>query len=94
MQVCQVQEAAEGVSNQPEFRPSLTAKQLEVRDFEQLRWKLEKPHLLLLFPLFPSSESNLEGVKNQDWQDKAGVEKPNQKKNFLDAALAIGRTRE
>lgn len=110
---CQIQEAEEGVSNQPEYRCILIVKLLQVRNLKQLKWKVEDPQVKeralnvcqvynstearapaliessvqLTFPLFPSSLSSLggEGVRNEDWQDKAEVEKPSQKKKANDA---------
>lgn len=67
---CQIQEAEEGASNQTEFGHVLNAKQREVRDLEQLRWKLEKPRLLLLFPRFPSPLSNLGGSETRTGETK------------------------
>lgn len=79
-----------GRSKQPEeFRDILTVKQLEGKNLKQLRCELEKPHLLFLFLLFPTSLPNLGGVRTQDWQDKAGVETPSQKKKFTDAPLPV-----
>lgn len=63
----------------------------------QFKWSL-----LLVFPLFPSSFSNgggkVEGVLNQQQQDKARVEKPRQKKKvmmphfpIIGFPLAVGR---
>lgn len=77
---CQTQEAEEGASNQPEFRHIRNAKQREVRDLKQLRGTLEKPHLLLPFPRFPSP---LGRVRNQDWRDKAGAESPIGRKKVI-----------
>lgn len=70
-----------------------------MRNLEQLRWKSEKLHLLLLFPRLPSPLSTLGGVRNQDWQTKQEQKAQSEEKShgapfptgFL---LATGRARE
>lgn len=85
---CQVQEAEEGASNQPECRHVLNAKQREVRGLEQLRWKLEKLRLLLLFPRFPSPLSSLEGSETRTGKTKQEQQAPSEEKGH-DAPFPI-----